>query len=67
VNGALLHPVLLIFDNGRQMQKIVFFGELFPSTASADAAGTRFLGFFQTDKNTGDPKGIVALKVQELP
>jgi hypothetical protein len=67
VTAALLNPVLLNFDNGRQLQKIVFYGELFPSTAGADAAGTRFLEFFQTDKNTGDPKGIVALKVQELP
>lgn len=67
VNGALLDPVLLNFDNGRQLQKIVFYGELFPSHWPADLAGRRFIEFFQTDKNTGDPKGIVALKVQELP
>lgn len=67
VVAARLNPVLLNFANGRQLQKIVFYGELFPSTAQADPAGNRFLDFFQTDKTTGDPKGIVALKVQELP
>ncbi|VTR93366.1 Uncharacterized protein OS=Cyanothece sp. (strain PCC 7822) GN=Cyan7822_0005 PE=4 SV=1 [Gemmata massiliana] len=67
VNGALLDPVLLNFANGRQLQKIVFYGELFPSHWPAAPAGRRFIEFFQTDKNTGDPKGIVALNVQELP
>jgi hypothetical protein len=67
VIAARLNPVLLNFDNQRLLQKIVFYGELFPSSAGANATGQRFIEFFQTDKNTGDPKGIVALKVQELP
>jgi hypothetical protein len=67
VNAALLDPVLLNFDNERLLQKIVFFGELFPSHWPANAAGQRFLEFFQTDKCTGCYKGIILLKVQELP
>ncbi|OAI51267.1 hypothetical protein AYO44_05040 [Planctomycetaceae bacterium SCGC AG-212-F19] len=67
VNAALLDPVLLNFDNQRLLQKIVFFGELFPSHWPANAVGQRFLEFFQIDKNTGSQKGIVLLKVQELP
>jgi hypothetical protein len=67
VSAALLNPALLIFDDERLLQKIVFFGELFPSSAVEARSGRRFLEFFQTDKNTGNPKGIVALKVQELP
>jgi len=67
VSPALLHPVLLRFENQRQLQKIVFHGELFPSSVPATAAGQRFIEFFQTDKATGDPKGIVAFNVQELP
>ena len=67
VTAALLDPVLLNFDSQRLLQKIVFFGELFPSHWPANAAGQRFLEFFQTDKITGFPKGIVLLKVQELP
>ena len=67
VSPALLNPVLLRFENQRQLQKIVFYGELFPSSVPANAAGQRFIEFFQTDKTTGDPKGIVAFNVQELP
>jgi hypothetical protein len=67
VNAALLHPVLLNFTNGRLLQKIVFCGELFPSHWPANAAGRRFLEFFQTDKDTGLQKGIVLLNLQELP
>ena len=67
VNAALLDPVLLNFDNQRLLQKIVFYGELFPSRWPANGAGQRFLEFFQTDKNTGSEKGIVLLNLQELP
>jgi hypothetical protein len=67
VNPALLNPVLLQFENQRLLQKIAFYGELFPSSVPASAAGQRFIEFFQTDKTTGDPKGIVAFNVQELP
>jgi hypothetical protein len=67
VDAAVLDPVLLNFENWRLLQKIVFFGELFPSHWPANAAGQRFLEFFQTDKNTGFLKGIVLLNVQELP
>jgi hypothetical protein len=67
VNAALLDPVMLNFDNGRLLQKIVFYGELFPSHWPANLAGQRFFEFFQTDKNTGSQKGIILLNLQELP
>ncbi len=67
VNPALLDPILLCFENQRLLQKIVFFGELFPSHSPANMAGQRFLEFFQSDKNTGSQKGIVLINVQELP
>jgi hypothetical protein len=67
VNAALLDPILLRFENQRILQKIVFFGELFPSHWPANAAGQRFIDFFQTDKNNGSLKGIVLLNLQELP
>src|SRR5207237_1177312 len=50
VNAAQLDPVLLQFEDQRLLQKIVFFGELFPSHWPANTAGQRFLEFFQTDK-----------------
>ncbi len=49
------------FDNLRAAQKAKFFGEFFPSSASANSVGTTFFEFFQVDKNTGNAKGIIAL------
>ncbi len=59
-------PVLLEFSNRRAAQKIKFGGELFPADQKADAAGTVFLDFFQRDKNTGDPKGIIAIDLRSV-
>lgn len=64
VDGGLLDPVLLMFDDGRAAQKAKFLGELFP----AHAAGSRdkiFVDFFQQDKNSGEPKGIVSINLRE--
>jgi hypothetical protein len=63
VNPNLLHPFLLNFDNGRELQKAYFKGELFPSEFKVAASNNTFLDFFQTDKNTGVVKGIVGLKI----
>ncbi len=41
--------------------------KLFPADLSADAEGTRFVNFFQRDRNTGRPKGIVALNLKDVP
>lgn len=67
VDPALLDPVLLEFANARAAQKERFRGELFPAEAVADPDGTRFLDYFQRDKLTGEPKGIVALDLEDLP
>lgn len=62
----LADPVLLDFSEGRRGQKERFGGELFPSIASAEPAGTRFLDFFQRGRETGKPKGIVAIDLKDL-
>jgi hypothetical protein len=67
VDGAALDPVLLDFTDARRAQKAKFGGELFPAEVAADSAGTRFLDYFQQDKNSGAPKGIVALNLKDLP
>ena len=41
-------------------------GELFPASTIADEDGFSFLEFFQTDKETGRRKGIVAIDLGEL-
>ena len=61
VDPVLLDPVLLIFDAGRVAQKARYMGELFPASIIANAGGLSFLDFFQTDKETGNPKGVVAV------
>lgn len=63
VEPDALDPVLLDFRQKRAAQKAKFGGELFPAAALADSAGTSFLAFFQTDKATGDPKGIIAINL----
>jgi hypothetical protein len=66
VEVDLLDPVLLEFANARAAQKERFRGELFPAEAVADPDGARFLDYFQRDKLTGEPKGIVALDLKDL-
>lgn len=67
VDPNLLDPILLISANRRAAQKAKYGGELFPAETSADPFGTRFLEFFQRDKQTGNPKGIVAIDLGGLP
>jgi hypothetical protein len=61
VDPDLLDPVLLDFSDRRAAQKERFGGELFPANLAAEPAGTRFLDYFQRDRETGEPKGIVAV------
>lgn len=67
VDPALLDPVLLDFSPGRLLQKAKYRGEMFIALEVADAAGRPFLEFFQMDKNSGDPKGIVSLDPRDVP
>ena len=67
VDPTLLDPVLLIFENGRAAQKARYGGELFPAQLPEGLSGKTFLDFFQTDRNTGLPKGMVVLDLRRLP
>lgn len=66
VDPDLLDPVLLTFNSGRAAQKAKYMGELFPASVIADVGGLSFLEFFQTDKDTGRPKGIIAIDLGDL-
>ena len=66
VDPFKLDPVLLTFDKGRATQKAKFGGELFPASARASLHGNIFLDFFQTDKDTGRRKGVIALNIGEM-
>ena len=61
VDPDLLDPVLLNFDRGRESQKAKYLGELFPASTPAIENGLSFLEFFQTDKESGGRKGIIAI------
>ena len=56
-------PVLLDFSDRRAAQKRKYLGEFFPFSATAAPPNLTYLEFFQIDKNTGDPKGILGLKI----
>ena len=66
VDARKLDPVLLTFGNRRADQKAKYHGELFISSSPADG-GLTFLDFFQRDKATGHPKGIIGIDLEDFP
>jgi hypothetical protein len=67
VQPARLDPVLLDFSpTGRRAMKAKYRGDLFPAEIPEGTSGRAFLDFFQTDKRTGEPKGIVSMDLGGL-
>lgn len=64
VDPDLLDPELLDFSDRRAAQKARYAGELFPAQVAAEPGETVFLEYFQRDRQTGEPKGIVALDLE---
>lgn len=60
-----LDSVFLDFSNARREQKRKYLGEFFPAQMPEGASGKLFLDFFQIEKETGKPKGVVGLRLQE--
>src|ERR1035438_9362546 len=58
-----LDPVFWDFSRGRAAQKLRFLGELFPVQLPEGATGRAFVEFFQVNKLTGEPKGILAIRL----
>lgn len=50
--------------NGRELQKKYYEGEFFPASEKATPSGTIYLDFFQQDKRTKEPKGIVKIDLR---
>jgi len=67
VDPTKLDPVLLDFSKGRAAHKAKFLGELFLAQTPDGVTGKIFLEFFQIDKQTGNPKGIVAIDLGKFP
>ena len=66
VDFDALDPVLLNFEGHREAQKAKFEGEMFIAGTQADELGTRFLDFFQLDRD-GRPKGIIQINLKDIP
>lgn len=66
VDPVKLDPVLLDFSNRRNAMKAKYYGELFISTSKANTTGDTFLDFFQIDKETGLPKGILVINLERF-
>jgi hypothetical protein len=60
VDPTKLDPTFRDFSNGRKAQKTKFKGEFFPSTVM-NQPGQTFLQFFQIERFTGQPKGILSI------
>jgi hypothetical protein len=64
IDWTILDPVLQDFTlAGRAAQKLKYQGELFISSMKADSIGTTYLDYFQKDKDTGLPKGILKIEL----
>lgn len=62
----LTDPVLLDFKNKRLLQKLKYGGEMFPADMVELGSGLVFLDFFERDKNTGNPKGIIEIDLKGI-
>ncbi|MFP7176473.1 DUF6932 family protein [Priestia filamentosa] len=60
IDEILLDPTL----TGRKNQKKYYEGEFFPAYAKAAPDGTIYLDYFQKDKKTHDPKGIIEIELR---
>jgi hypothetical protein len=67
VDAGRLDRELLDFSNRRAAQKARYGGELFPAETAAEPAGTTFLDYFQRDRDTDKPKGIIAIDLGAHP
>lgn len=62
-----LNPALLDFSRaGRAKMKDKYKGDLFPAEIPEGTSGKRFLDFFQIDKKTEEPKGIISMEIGEF-
>lgn len=66
VDVEALDPELLDFKNARAAQKRRYGGELLPIHSRRISGKSSLLTFFQTNRETGSAKGILALDLRTL-
>lgn len=65
VNLNLLDPMFhRNMRMGTQKHKLVYYGEFYPAPIIEGGTGLTFLDFFQTDKATGNRKGIILIELE---
>jgi hypothetical protein len=57
-------PILFDFDDGRRNQQAKYKSDIFPANIIEGISEMLFLDFFQKDKATGNPKGIVKIIIK---
>ncbi|HVF41870.1 MAG TPA: hypothetical protein VM936_02600 [Pyrinomonadaceae bacterium] len=65
VDTDALDAVFFDFADERAAQKARFGCEFFPAQVPEGVTGRAFLEFFQIDKQTGEPKGIIELELDD--
>jgi len=65
VDVALLDPVILDVNPPRFAQHVKYGGDILPNV-NVGNIGSLFVEFFQIDKDTGDPKGIIELDLRRF-
>lgn len=64
VDPHKVDPILLKFTpDEKSKAEIKYRGDIFPAELPEGGSGKLFLDFFQTDKNTGNEKGIIQIKI----
>jgi hypothetical protein len=63
VDDDKLDPIFWDFSRGRAAQKQRFLGEFFPAQLPEGATGRAFIDFFQMNRLSGEPKGILAVRL----
>lgn len=66
VDESILDPVLIDARPPRANQKAKYFGEFLPSSASGDRTSS-IVEYFQQDRHTGKPKGIIRIELPGKP
>lgn len=66
VDLTAIDPVFQDLTPPRAAQKAKYRGDLLPNVTEG-ATGMPFVDFFQIERNTGSPKGIVALNPRRVP
>lgn len=56
-------PILFDLDYPRTRQKLIYKADIFPANLIETSSKKYFVDFFQEDKNTGLPKGIIKINI----